>query len=142
MSSEFMDWELIPEGVFQAFQRRLELVELLLDPTVDSDTKGEERRRYREEHRVGDRTIRNYLHRYRKKGPRGLLFYRPRHPCPRIPDQQLREKILQLVHELPTRSVPKNCPVLRPSASAIGLSSPSSASIVNALNFSSSGRAA
>ncbi|MCK5008094.1 MAG: DDE-type integrase/transposase/recombinase [Spirochaetales bacterium] len=107
MSAEFMDWELIPERVFQAFQRRVELVELLLDPTVDNSTKREQRRRYREEHRVGDRTIRNYLHRYRKKGPRGLLFYRPRPPCPRIPDQQLREKILQLVHELPTRSVPQ-----------------------------------
>ena len=30
MSTEFMDWDLIPEGVFQAFQRRVELVELLL----------------------------------------------------------------------------------------------------------------
>jgi len=105
MSTEFMDWDLIPEGVFQAFQRRVELVELLLDPTVDSAGKREERRRYCEQHRVGERTIRNYLHRYRKKGPRGLLFYRPRPPCLRIPDQQLRKKILQLVHELPTRSV-------------------------------------
>ena len=100
-------WEQIPDSVMEAFSERLHLVELLLDPHLGNADKRAERRRYCQQHRVGERTIRGYLHRYRKKGPRGLLFYRPRPTSPRVHDPQLRAKLLALINELPTRSVPQ-----------------------------------
>ena len=52
--------------------------------------------------------MQNWLARYIKDGPRGLLFLRPRRVrSPRVGDEKLRQKILALVHELPSRSVPK-----------------------------------
>ena len=60
-----------------------------------------------EQHGVGERTIRGYLQRYRKQGPRALLFYRPRPTSPRVHDPALRAKLLELIDELPTRSVPQ-----------------------------------
>ena len=107
MSGPEFAWEQIPEAVMEAFSERLRLVELLLDPHLGSADKRAERRRYCEQHRVGARTIRGYLHRYRKQGPRGLLFYRPRPTSPRVHDPKVRAKLLALVNELPTRSVPQ-----------------------------------
>ena len=107
MSGPELDWEKIPESVMEAFSERLHLVELLLDPHLSNADKRAERRRYCQQHRVGERTIRHYLHRYRKKGPRGLLFYRPRPTSPRVHDPDLRAKLLKLIKELPTRSVPQ-----------------------------------
>ena len=107
MSGPAGDWEQIPESVMEAFSERLRLVELLLDPHLSNADKRAERRRYCAQHRVGERTIRGYLHRYRKRGPRGLLFYRPRPTSPRVHDPDLRAKLLALVDELPTRSVPQ-----------------------------------
>jgi len=62
MNAEQSLWDLVPENVFQAFLKRLELVELLLEPSIDSETKPEERHRYCQEQRVGERTIRDYLY--------------------------------------------------------------------------------
>ena len=107
MSGPELDWEQVPESVMEAFSERLRLVELLLDPHLSNADKRAERRRYCQQHRVGERTIRHYLHRYRKKGPRGLLFYRPRPTSPRVHDPDLRAKLLALINELPTRSVPQ-----------------------------------
>ncbi len=57
---------------------------------------------------MSTRTMQNWLARYIKDGPRGLLFLRPRRVrSPRVGDEKLRQKILALVHELPSRSVPK-----------------------------------
>ena len=66
-----------------------------------------EQRHYQQQHGVGERTIRGYLHRYRKRGPRSLLFYRPRPTSARVHDAALRAKLLELIDELPTRSVPQ-----------------------------------
>ena len=107
MSGPDFAWEQIPDSVMEAFDERLQLVELLLDPQIEPAAKRAERRRYCEQHRVGGRTIRGYLHRYRKQGPRGLLFYRPQPTSPRVHDSQLRAKLLDLVNELPTRSIPQ-----------------------------------
>ena len=107
MSAEAIDWNQLPESVVEAFDERLHLVELLLDPLLPAADKRAERRRYQQQHGVGERTIRSYLHRYRKQGPRGLLFYRRRPTSPRVHDPALRAKLLDLVDELPTRSVPQ-----------------------------------
>ena len=101
-----IDWEAIPQAAYDAFTKRVQLVELILDDSIDAEAKGEAKRNFCEEHQVCPRTIANYLRRYRQKGSRGLLFYHPRPLAPRISNEQLRARILQLVRELPTRSVP------------------------------------
>ena len=102
-----LNWEQLPDQVVEAFSERLHLVELLLDPLLPEADKQAEQRRYQQRHGVGERTIRGYLVRYRKRGPRSLLFYRPRPTSPRVHDPALRAKLLQLIDELPTRSVPQ-----------------------------------
>jgi len=101
-----IDWDAIPEAEYQAYKKRLEIVELILEDSMDSETKKRYRERYCEENGVSMRTVSGYLSRYRNKGCAGLLFYRPRRKSPRIHDEQLRLKIIELVRELPTRSVP------------------------------------
>ena len=58
MSGPEFAWEQIPEAVMEAFSERLRLVEMLLDPHLGNADKRAERRRYCEQHRVGERTIR------------------------------------------------------------------------------------
>ncbi len=105
MSGE-IDWTAIPEKEFQAYMRRVEIVELIFDGSIDPQTKKRQRERYCEENGVTMRTVANYVTRYREKGNVGLLFYRPRPKSPRIHDKQLAEKLTDLVRELPSRSVP------------------------------------
>lgn len=101
-------WPDIPDKAFEEFQHRLELVELLLDERVSMKEKREAKQAYRYAHKVSDRTIRRYLQLYRKKGARGLLFYRfPTYATERIDDPALRAKLIELVHELPSRSIPQ-----------------------------------
>jgi transposase InsO family protein len=105
MSHE-IDWEAIPEKEYQAYTRRLEIVELILNDRIDSETKKRLRQQYCEDNGLSMRTVSGYVKRYRQKGRLGLLFYRPRPKSLRIHDEQLRSKIIELVKELPTRSVP------------------------------------
>ena len=101
-------WPDITDAHFEAFQRRLELVEVLLDEQVSLREKREAKRAYRFAYHVSDRTIRRYVLLYRKKGARGLLFFRfPTHTKERIDDPGLREHLIKLVHELPSRSIPQ-----------------------------------
>ena len=100
-----LDWQQIPQPILEAFDERLQLVEVLLDAQIDPADKRAERRRYQQRHGVGERAIRGYLHRYRTRGPRGLLFYRRRPTAARVTDPALRAKLLELIEELPTRSV-------------------------------------
>jgi len=101
-----IDWEAIPETEYEAYKKRLEIVELILDAYVDSEIKRKHRERYCEENGVSMRTVSNYVRRYRQKGRAGLLFYHPRPSSPRVHDESLGNKIVELVRELPTRSVP------------------------------------
>lgn len=103
--SELPDFPQIPEHMIDAWQERIALVELLLDETVGYHEKTELRRSYMEKHNICERTLRNYLARYRTDGPEGLLFYHPRQRSERIEDRQLQEKILELLEERPMRSV-------------------------------------
>jgi putative transposase len=97
----------IPENVFEDYQRRLALVETLTEEGIDELTKKEVRQDYCRFFNVSDRTIRNYLKKYRDKGPEALLFCRKWEKTIRIEDPGLRKKITELLHELPTRTVPR-----------------------------------
>jgi len=103
-----IDWNEIPPEAFAAYQKRLQIVELILDDSIDALTKRKLREQFLEETGVSARTMQNWLARYIKHGPVGLLFLRPRRVRSlRLPDEKLRQKILALVRELPSRSVPK-----------------------------------
>ena len=101
-----IDWEAIPEKEYEAYTKRLAIVETILDGSIDSETKKRLSEQYCEDNGVTLRTIANYVRRYHEKGAAGLLFYRPRVRSPRIHDEQLRDKIIELVIQLPSRSVP------------------------------------
>ena len=103
-----IDWEQIPEEAFAAYRKRLEIVELILDDSIDAPSKRKLREQFLQTSGVTLRTVQNWLACYLKQGPAGLLFRHPPRPrSPRIHDEKLRGKILALVRELPSRSVPK-----------------------------------
>lgn len=103
-----IDWTQITETELEGWKRRVALVETLLDESIDEAEQRRTRWAYQREHGVSDRTVRNYLKRYREQGPGGLLFHRgssqPR--SPRIHDVALRQRILELIEERPRRTVP------------------------------------
>ena len=132
-----IDWTLIDEKHYEAWKCRVELVETLLDERIHETERAEIRRVYLREHGVTGRTIRNYLKTYREKGAEGLLFrqagIRPR--SPRIHDEALREKLLELIEEHPRRTVPQLRRLLnRDSQYAPGISSVSDRTIYRFLS--------
>ena len=103
-----IDWRDIDERHIEAYRRRVALVETILDESIDEADRIEVRRHYIEEHGVSERTIRNYLRRYRQGGAEALLFHKPKGATsPRIHDRRVREKILTMVEERPSRTVPQ-----------------------------------
>lgn len=102
-----VDWTDIPEKELKNYQDRLALVETLTDDQIDDLQRIDVRQKYCIEHRVGERTIRNYLRRYRDEGAMGLLFVRKKQRSPRIAAEKLREAILKSIEERPTRTVPQ-----------------------------------
>ena len=83
-------------------------MELILDDSIDPMSRRKLREQFLQESGVSLRTVQNWLARYIKQGPVGLLFLRPpRVRSARIADEKLRRKILALLNELPSRSVAK-----------------------------------
>jgi putative transposase len=102
-----VDWQEIPENTFEEYLSRLALIETLIDDGIDELTKREIRQDFCRMHNLSERTVRSYLKRYRDDGPQSLLFYRKKTEVPRLKDEQLSKKILQLLEEIPTRTVPR-----------------------------------
>lgn len=106
MSPVVLDWQDLPDRDYERYRQRLRIVELLLEEGVPPEEKKRARQQFCEDHRVSLRTLGNWLARYRKAGPAGLMFHHGRRSSsPRVPNEELRTKILQLMHELPSRSV-------------------------------------
>jgi putative transposase len=106
--SAIIDWEHLSEQEYESYTKRLEIVELLLDAGIDGQTKKSLRERFLRDNGVSERTVRNWLARYIKEGPSGLVFCRRGRPRSlRISDEELRTRVLALVKELPGRSVSK-----------------------------------
>jgi len=103
-----IDWEELPEREYESYTKRLEIVELMLEEGIEPQSKKEMRERFCRDNRIGMRTLQNWIARYLKEGPAALVFQRQHGArSPRISDQELRAKILELVRELPSRSVAK-----------------------------------
>jgi hypothetical protein len=106
--SPTIDWEQMPEQEYESYKKRLRIVELLLEADIDGQTKKSLREQFLRDNGLSERTIHNWLARYIKEGPSGLVFCRRRRPRSlRIADAELRQKIFILVKELPSRSVAK-----------------------------------
>ena len=105
---EGIDWRDINEKELDAFTHRVALVETLLDESIDESDRIRLRLAYRENFGVCDRTIRNYIRRYREYGQYGLLFHLKKNTrSERIQDERLRKKILDMIEERPSRTVPQ-----------------------------------
>ena len=61
------DWTHLDEKQLEDRQQRVELVETLLDECIHETERAEIRRAYIRRHGVSERTIRNYLRRYREQ---------------------------------------------------------------------------
>lgn len=108
------NWTELDEKHLEAWQQRVQLAETLLDERIHETERAEIRRAYMRRHGVSERTIRNYLSRYRESGAEGLLFHRRRRASsPRIHEEALRAAILALVEEQPRRTVPQLRRLLR-----------------------------
>ena len=103
-----IDWTEINDEQLMAWRWRLALVETLTDESIDETQRLQVREAYLRDQGVSERTIRNYLKRYREQGAVGLLFHQrsQQQPSPRIHDKALGEKILSLIEERPRRTVP------------------------------------
>jgi hypothetical protein len=101
-----VDWEGMGEADYQGYLKRVEIVETILEESLEPRTKRELREKFCREQQVSMRTLHNWLARYLKDGPVALVFRRRQRPrCPRIGDEKLRLGILELIRELPSRSV-------------------------------------
>ena len=97
--TEPLDWNDVPEAQMQAYLGRLEMVETLLEESIDELTKKELKEQYCFQCGITDRTLRNYIAWYKAEGPMGLLFYHRPLRSLRINDADLRDKIISLIHD-------------------------------------------
>lgn len=102
-----IDWTDIPESRYESFLKRLELVETILDTSIDERDRLQARADYKKQHNVSERTIRNYIRRYREHGQDGLLFFQKRKLTARISNEKLSDQILRMIEERPSRTVPQ-----------------------------------
>lgn len=101
------DWNGLSDERFQENSKILELVESLCDEALSPPEKKKLRKDFCQENDVTDRTIRNYLARYRDRGAEAFLSVKAREPSPRVHDEGLAAEILALIKERPTRTVPQ-----------------------------------
>ena len=101
------DWQGLSEAHFEKSANILELVESLADESLSLKERRQLRDEYRSRYGLSDRTIRNYIARYRQGGAQAFLMPRVHTPSPRIHNRELAEAILALVKERPQRTVPK-----------------------------------
>jgi transposase len=101
-----IDWEGVPEQDYERYLKRLAIVELLLEQGTSAEAKSRMREQFCQDNLIRRRTLANWTARYLKEGPAALLFHRHREGrSPRILDAELRAKVLELVREMPARSV-------------------------------------
>ncbi len=100
------DWRALSEARFEKSAAIIELVESLTDDGLSLKERQQIREQYRYRYCVSDRTIRNYIARYRAGGAEAFLTPIVHTPSPRVHDKDLAAAILGLIAEHPTRTVP------------------------------------
>ena len=100
------DWRTLSESRFEKNASIIELVEALTDDSLSLKDRQQIREQYRARYCVSDRTIRNYIARYRQGGAQAFLNPLVHTPSPRVHDKDLAAAILGLIAERPTRTVP------------------------------------
>ncbi len=91
----------------EALLERLDFVEDLLNPMYTDHERLEVKKKYMEEAGLCERTIRNYIERYKDKGVFGLLLYERERERKPICSRELEEQVISLIKENPGRSIPK-----------------------------------
>jgi transposase InsO family protein len=104
---ETTEWDGQDTRRFPKISGILALVETLSEETLSSDERRHIRQEFCYEHGLSERTIRNYVRRYRQAGPMDFLAQTKRAKSPRIHDEGLAAKILALIADRPTRTVPQ-----------------------------------
>jgi len=100
------DWQGLSDSRFEKNTTILELVESLSDEALSLKERKQLRDEYRSRYGVSNRTIRNYIARYRQGGAQAFLTARVHSPSARVHDKDLSETILKLIKERPIRTVP------------------------------------
>lgn len=86
---------------------RIELVEQLFNPLFTDDELRGIKTRYRETTGCSERTIRNYLKRYKEKGIEGLVLHERKNERKPICSRELESAVVFLIRENPRRSMRK-----------------------------------
>ncbi|MBU1456998.1 MAG: DDE-type integrase/transposase/recombinase [Proteobacteria bacterium] len=91
----------------EALLERIDLVETLQDPLFTEKEVREIKNRYMEKTGCSERTLRNYLRRYKEEGALGLVLYDHKKIKEPSYSLKLEDKIISLIEENPRRSIPK-----------------------------------
>ena len=96
-----------PDQKLEALLERIDFVQKMLDRDFTDKEKAEIRADFMEQTRCTERTIRNYLKRYRDKGITGLVLNKRRNRKKSRTSPELVERMGALIRENPKRSIPK-----------------------------------
>jgi transposase InsO family protein len=100
------DWRAVNDERAESIEARLALVESLDEDEVTEAEKRVLRQEYMARYGVTERTIRNYLARYRTTGIMGFYPDAGEPQSPRIRNEALARRVIELVTEKPRRTVP------------------------------------
>ena len=91
----------------QALLDRIDFVHKLLDPIFTDKEKEEIKKQYLENTGCTQRTIRNYLTRYKENGTVGLILFERKKERKPLCSSELEDEVVSLIKENPKRSIPK-----------------------------------
>lgn len=114
-NKQLSEYDLPPEKL-ESLLERIDLIEQLQNPMYTESELTEIKKSYMEKTGLSERTIRNYLSRYREKGLDGLLLYeRANNESKAICSKELADAVISLISENPKRSIPKIREILKQS---------------------------
>ena len=96
-----------PKDAIGGYRQRVQIANILLDGRLSRFTQRDCCNQYCSEHQVSQRTVYSYAAKFRNRGPKALLFYkRSREKQPRIHDNHLAARVLEIARENPSFSIP------------------------------------
>ena len=90
-----------------ALLERIDFVEQILDPLFTDKEIQQLKNEYMEKTGCSERTIRNYIKRYKQNGVIGLILYDQKKIREPFYSQEIEDKVVSLIKENPRRSIPK-----------------------------------